>query len=69
MQSKDENTQSTSPRLLLTIKETAHALNLSEQHCRNKISAGTFPIPVKRIGRAVRVAIKDLYEYVENLKG
>lgn len=50
---------------LLTIRETAQYLNISEQHIYNSLSQDTFPIPCRKIGRAIRFDVKKLDEFIE----
>lgn len=47
---------------LLTIQETAQALNVSVMTVRRRISTGK--LPVIRDGRIVRVRLKDLQAYI-----
>ena len=65
-----ETQTSTSQKRLLTVKEAAAYLNISEQYIRNSISksaARPFPVKPKRIGTAVRFDIRDLEEFVSSL--
>ncbi len=53
---------------LLTVKETAKMLGISPQTIYNGIHRKTetpFPIPPKRIGRAVRFPLSKVLEYME----
>jgi excisionase family DNA binding protein len=54
--------------LLITVKEAAERLSLSTRTLHREISAGRFPRPVK-IGRASRVPIAALVDYVRSLSG
>ena len=60
----------TTPKRLLTVREAATFLNISEQYIRNCMSKNAerpFPVKPKRIGSAVRFDIRDLEAYVESL--
>ncbi len=53
---------------LLTIKETASMLGISEQTIYNGIQRNPktpFPIKPKRIGRAVRFPLSRIQDYME----
>ncbi|MDP9378837.1 MAG: helix-turn-helix domain-containing protein [Chloroflexota bacterium] len=54
-------------KLLLTAKETAEALNVSEKHIWRLIWAGT--IPSVKLGRSVRVPSDQLQEWLRNQAG
>lgn len=60
----------TTSKRLLTVREAATFLNISEQYIRNRMSKNAehpFPIKAKRIGSAVRFDIKDLEAYIESI--
>jgi excisionase family DNA binding protein len=50
---------------LVNIKQAAEYLGLSKGTVYNMVAAGTFPIPVRRIGRCVKFDMKDLDTYIE----
>jgi excisionase family DNA binding protein len=55
---------------LLSVKETATYLNISQRSIYNKTGRKAkvkFPVKAKRIGRSVRFDIKDLDAYVASL--
>ena len=54
-------------KLLITVEELSKALNISVHSIYNQISAGTFPIPVKRVGRLVRFDVRDVEEYLASI--
>ena len=65
-----EKSNPTTAKRLLTVKEAATYLNLSEQYIRNRLSKTAeqpFPVRPKRIGTAVRFDILDLEKYVDAL--
>jgi predicted DNA-binding transcriptional regulator AlpA len=55
-------------RRMLDINELAEILDLSVQTIRNQLCKGTFPIPPKKIGGALRWDIRDVEKYLDNLK-
>ena len=65
-----ETSPSITSKRLLTVRETAAFLNISEQYIRNCMSKNAerpFPVKPKRIGGAVRFDIRDLEAYVESI--
>ena len=65
----DEATQpatALSPRLLLTVREAAHALGVGRSTAYELISAGE--LEVVHIGRACRVPVAVVEAYVERLR-
>jgi len=54
-------------KLLITVEELSKALNISAHSIYNQISAGTFPIPVRRVGRLVRFDVRDVEEYLASI--
>ena len=55
---------------LLTIKEVAELLRISERTIYNKVRKGAerqFPIKVKRVGKLIRFAARDVQRYIEKL--
>lgn len=50
---------------LLTTKEAAEVLNLSEQTLRNWRSTGLVKVPYVELGSAVRYRVSDLEKYIE----
>jgi predicted DNA-binding transcriptional regulator AlpA len=58
-------------RLLLTVKETAYALNISAStiRCGTHRKAKTkFPIKPVRIGTSVRFDLRDVMAYIDQMK-
>ncbi len=58
-------------RLLLTVKETAYALNISQStiRCQTHRKAKTrFPIKPVRIGTSVRFDVRDVMAYIDEMK-
>lgn len=54
---------------LLSVSELADYLGLSPQTIYNKLSAGTFPIKTKRLGRLLKWDIRDVDRYLDKLPG
>lgn len=55
---------------LLTIKEVARLLQISERTIYNQVRKGAdrpFPIKVKRVGKLLRFAAKDVQRYIDRL--
>ena len=55
---------------LLTIKEVAELLQISERSIYNgvrKKAERKFPIPVKRVGKLIRFRPKDVENYIAKL--
>jgi excisionase family DNA binding protein len=63
----DLNSTMAIERRMLGIYEVAGYLGLSTQTIRNKLSAGTFPIKTKRIGRLLKWDRKDVDHYLDKL--
>ena len=58
-------------RRLFTIKETAVMLGMSAGTIRNRVApnaAKPFPIPVTRIGGAIRFDVKDIERFLQEQK-
>ena len=55
---------------LLTIREVAKILQISERSIYNRVRKGSerpFPIRVKRVGKLIRFAARDVQRYVDEL--
>ena len=59
------------PDKLLTIKEVARILQISERTIYNKVRPNSkfepFPIPVKRVGKLIRFEAKAVQRYIDKL--
>ena len=59
------------PDKLLTIKEVARILQISERTIYNKVRPNSkfepFPIKVKRVGKLIRFDPKDVQRYIDSL--
>ncbi len=54
-------------RRMLGINEVADYLGLSPQTIYNKLSAGTFPIKTKRLGRLLKWDRRDVDHFLDKL--
>jgi excisionase family DNA binding protein len=55
---------------LLTIREVAKILQISERSIYNQVRKGAerpFPIRVRRVGKLIRFAVRDVERYIEKL--
>ena len=55
---------------LLTIREVAQLLQISERTIYNQVRKGAdrqFPIKVKRVGKLIRFSSKDVQKYIDRL--
>ena len=58
---------STVERRMFGIKEISDYLGISAQSIYNQLSAGTFPIKTKRIGRRLKFDRRDVDHYLDKL--
>ena len=61
------NNTMTLEKRMLGVKELAEYLGLKAQTIYNKISAGTFPIKHRRIGRLLKWDVRDVDLYLDGL--
>jgi predicted DNA-binding transcriptional regulator AlpA len=61
------NVTSTIEKRMLGIKELSDYLGLSPQTIYNQLSAGTFPIKTKRIGKLLKWDRRDVDRYLDKL--
>jgi excisionase family DNA binding protein len=54
-------------RRLLGVKELSDYLGVSTQTIYNRLSAGTFPIKTKRLGRLLKWDRRDVDHYLDKL--
>ncbi|CAG2136094.1 helix-turn-helix transcriptional regulator [Cupriavidus numazuensis] len=52
-------------RVLLNLDEVCGAIGVEKQTAYNRLSAGTFPIPMRKEGRALIADIRDIAEYLD----
>ena len=52
---------------MLSVRELSHYIGIAEQTIKNKLYAGDFPIPPKKIGRRVLWDKKTVDNYLEKL--
>ena len=55
------------PKLLITPVEAGKSIGLSAGSTYNKLSAGTFPIPIVTIGGRKMVRVRDLERTIDEL--
>ena len=64
--SEESSRQATVQPLVLTIKETAHVLKLSEAKVYTMLEhRHPGGIPIKRFGKSVRISLTDLRRWLE----
>ena len=51
---------------LVPLKEVARLLNITPKTARNLIKAGTFPLPVRPVGRKLQVPRKSLERFLSD---
>ena len=61
------STDGTIRKRMLGVKELGEYLGLKAQTIYNQISAGTFPIKHRRIGRLLKWDIQDINFYLDSL--
>jgi predicted DNA-binding transcriptional regulator AlpA len=52
---------------LLTFREACKRLGMAPQTGYNRKKLGTFPVPVRKLGRSNRVLLSDLLAYFDSL--
>ena len=52
---------------LIDIKELSLRLAMKPQTIRNQLSAGTFPLPPKKLGRLVRWPLHEVEAFMDHL--
>ncbi len=63
----DLNTTLALEKRMLGVKELSGYLGLSPQTIYNRLSAGTFPIRTKRIGRLLKWDLRDVDRFLDRL--
>ncbi|WP_454844940.1 helix-turn-helix transcriptional regulator [Ralstonia thomasii] len=53
-------------RVLLTLEEVCDAIAIQKQTAYNRLSTGTFPIPMRKEGRNLVGDIRDVVEYLDS---
>ena len=62
-----DNILNETPKLLMTVKDLAELLSMSERTIYNKLSDGTWPIRPIRIGqRLLRFRLGDVRDYINS---
>ncbi len=52
---------------LLDLKDLAQRLGLAPQTIRNQLCSGTFPLPPRRLGRAIRWRSDEVDKFIRSL--
>lgn len=63
----DLNSTMTLEKRMLGVKELSGYLGISHQSIYNQLSAGTFPIKTKRIGRLLKWDRRDVDRFLDRL--
>ncbi|MCO5397970.1 helix-turn-helix transcriptional regulator [Ralstonia soli] len=53
-------------RVLLTLNEVCDAIAIQKQTAYNRLSTGTFPIPMRKEGRNLVGDIRDVADYLDS---
>lgn len=53
-------------RVLLTLDEVCDAIAIQKQTAYNRLSTGTFPIPMRKEGRNLVGDIRDVADYLDS---
>lgn len=53
-------------RVLLTLEEVCDAIAVQKQTAYNRLSTGTFPIPMRKEGRNLVGDIRDVADYLDS---
>lgn len=53
-------------RVLLTLDEVCDAIAIQKQTAYNRLSSGTFPIPMRKEGRNLVGDIRDVADYLDS---
>jgi predicted DNA-binding transcriptional regulator AlpA len=52
-------------RMLLNLDEVCEAIGIQKQTAYNRLSCGTFPVPMRKEGRALVGDIRDVADYLD----
>ena len=52
-------------RMLLTLDEVCEAISIQKQTAYNRLSSGSFPIPMRKEGRNLVGDIRDVADYLD----
>lgn len=55
-------------RMFLRLDEVCAEIDIAVQTARNKISAGTFPIPTRKEGKHVIADVRDVGQYIDDCR-
>ena len=53
-------------RLVMRMDEVCHEIGIELGTARNKLSAGTFPIPTRKQGKFVIADVRDVGKYLDD---
>jgi len=53
-------------RMLLSLDEVCDAIGIQKQTAYNRLSSGTFPIPMRKEGRNLVGDIRDVADYLDD---
>ena len=55
-------------RLVMRLVEVCHEIGIEASTARNKLSAGTFPIPTRKQGKFVIADVRDVGKYLDDCR-
>ena len=55
-------------RLIMRLDEVCHEIGFELGTARNKLSAGTFPIPTRKEGKFVIADVRDVGKYLDDCR-
>lgn len=56
-------------RMFLRLEEICAEIDIAVSTARNKMSAGTFPIPTRKSGKHVIADVRDVGQYLDDCRG
>lgn len=55
-------------RMFLRLEEMCAEIDIAVGTARNKLSAGTFPIPTRKSGKHIIADVRDVGQYLDDLR-